>query len=156
LLVTRQKKSPSCRQMTTTKTLPSVYCTDTRQRSSPWALFASFFVECIRRHSVKTLSLPSASWTRSRQREHKCVPLPDPLPSASEGTRQRLLLCRVSWPHHLTKKLYRFKCVSSMPSATVMALGNIPLCRVLHSAMHWTSVGEEISGRVAECTRPKS
>jgi hypothetical protein len=38
---------------------------------------------------------------------------------------------------HSVKKLYRFPGVSSLLSAMVMALGKVPLCRVLHSAK-WT------------------
>jgi hypothetical protein len=35
----------------------------------------------------ETPSLPSVSWTSSRQREHQCAPLPVSLPSALGGTR---------------------------------------------------------------------
>jgi hypothetical protein len=64
--------------------LPSVFCTSPQQKSSPWAPLP--------------VPLPSASWTSSRQREHQWTSLPVPLLSALGGTRQRLLVCRVSWP----------------------------------------------------------
>jgi hypothetical protein len=53
--------------------------------------------------------------------------------SALGRTRQRLLLCRVPRTQHSAKKLYRFPGVSSLPSAIVMTLCKVPLCRVLHS-----------------------
>jgi hypothetical protein len=47
--------------------LPSVHCTNTRQRSFPWAPFISSFAECTSRHSTKLASLPSAKATNSTQ-----------------------------------------------------------------------------------------
>jgi hypothetical protein len=51
-------------------------------KEAPVGPFASSFADCIRRHSTKTLSLPSASWTSSQQRDHQRAPLSVPLPSA--------------------------------------------------------------------------
>jgi hypothetical protein len=48
--------------------------------------FASSFAECIGRHLAKDLSLPSASWTSSRQQENQWAPLPVPLTSISTTT----------------------------------------------------------------------
>jgi hypothetical protein len=42
-------------------------------------------------------------------------------------------LCRVPEPQYSAKKLYQFPGVPSLPSAMVMTLGKVPLCRVLHS-----------------------
>jgi hypothetical protein len=75
--------------------------------------FASSFVECIRWHSTS---------------------------SALGGTQQRLLVCRGSQPHHLAKKLYRGSGVPSLPSAVVMTLSKVTLCRVLHSISKVTKI----------------
>jgi hypothetical protein len=83
----------------------------------PVGPFVSSFAEYIRRHLAKAPSLLSATWTSSRQREHKWLLLPVPLSSALEGTRQRLLLCRVSRLQHSAKKLYRFSVVPFLSSA---------------------------------------
>jgi hypothetical protein len=56
------------------------------------------------------------------------------LPSASCGTRQSVLLCRVLEPLHSAKNLYRCQGLGSLPSAMVLTLGKEVLCRVLHSA----------------------
>jgi hypothetical protein len=87
--------------------------------------FASSFVESIRRHSTKAPSLPSACRTSSRQREQQRAPLLVPLLSALEGTRQMFPLCRVLGPQHSAKKLYRFPCVPSLPSAMALILGKV-------------------------------
>jgi hypothetical protein len=57
-------------------------------------------------------------------------PLLVSLSSALGGTWQRLPLCRVSWPQHSAKKLYRFLGVPSLPSAMVIALDKEHLCQV--------------------------
>jgi hypothetical protein len=119
-LVLSKEKSPSRRQVTVTETLPSA--TVTWQRS-----FASFFAECIRRHSVKVPSLPSASCPSSWRREHQWVPLLVHFPSAFGGTRkgclfaecrshntrqrsftdsQVCLIYRVLWSWHSVKYLF--------------------------------------------------
>jgi hypothetical protein len=137
---------------------------DTRQRlpfcrvsaglalDKPPGPFASPFAECSKRHSAKALSLPSTSWTSSRQREHQWTPLPVSFSSALRGTRQRFSLyrvpaglalgngstsgllcqslCRVPQPHHSAKKVYRFSGVPSLPSAIVTVFGKVTLYRV--------------------------
>jgi hypothetical protein len=106
--------------------LSSVYYTGTRQRSS--------FAECIRKHSAKAFSLPSVYCTGDRQRSSLWALLPVPLSNALGGTRQRLFLCRVSWPQHSAKKLYRFSGVLSLPSAMSMTLGKVTRRRWCGSA----------------------
>jgi hypothetical protein len=39
-----------------------------------------------------------------------------------------LLLCRVLWPQHSAKKLYRFPSVTSLPSVVAFTLGKVSLC----------------------------
>jgi hypothetical protein len=87
-MVLGKEKLPSQRQVIVTETLLSSTVTLGKgslftecllyrpsAKKLPVDLFASSFAECIRRHSVKAQSLPSASWTSSRQREHKWAPL---------------------------------------------------------------------------------
>jgi hypothetical protein len=66
---------------------------------------------------TETTSLPSVRQPSTRQRVHRRAPLSVSLPSALGGTRQSLLLCRVSGPQHSAKKLYLCSGVSSSPSA---------------------------------------
>jgi hypothetical protein len=54
------------------------------------------------------------------------------LPSARYGTRQSVLLCRVSEILHSAKNLYRCLGPGSLPSAMALTLDKEPLCRVLH------------------------
>jgi hypothetical protein len=60
-------------------------------------------------------------------------PFVSSLSSAFGGTPQRLLHCRVPWPHHSAKKLYRFPGVPSLPSVVALTVDKVPICRVLHS-----------------------
>jgi hypothetical protein len=95
----------------------------------PVGPFTSSVAECIRRHSAKATSLPSARLTSTRQRYHQWTSLSVPLLTALGGTRQSLLLCRVPRPHHSTKRLYRCPGVPSLSSASTLTLGKVPLCR---------------------------
>jgi hypothetical protein len=61
----------------------------------------------------------------TRQRVCQRGPLSSSLLSALGGTRQSLLLCRVSGPQHSAKKLYRCPDVASLPSAMVLTLGKV-------------------------------
>jgi hypothetical protein len=67
-----KEKSVSRHQVTTTETLPSVYCTGTRQRSTLWAPLP--------------ILLPSAHRTSSQQREYQRIPLSAHLPSVKATT----------------------------------------------------------------------
>jgi hypothetical protein len=57
------------------------------------------------------------------------VPMSGSLPSALYGTRQSVLLCRVSESLHSAKNLYQCPGLGSLPSAMVLTLGKVPLCR---------------------------
>jgi hypothetical protein len=70
----------------------------------------------------------------THQRRHQRVPLSVSLPSALGGTRQSLLLCRVSGSQHSAKNLYRCPGFPFLPSAMSLTLDKAPLCGVLHSA----------------------
>jgi hypothetical protein len=54
------------------------------------------FVECLLWHSAKRLILPSVCYSGPRQRRVQWAPPPAPVSRALVGTRQRMLLCRVS------------------------------------------------------------
>jgi hypothetical protein len=86
------------------------------------------------------LSLRSASWTSSRQREHKWDPLLVLLPSVLRDTRQRWFVCQVSRPQHSIKKLYRFLGVPFLPSAMAMTLDKVPYCEHTRRRIAHTSV----------------
>jgi hypothetical protein len=79
----------------------------------------SIFAECHLRHSVKN---PSGR-----------VPMSGSLPSARSGTRQSVLLYRVSETLHSAKNLCRCPGLGSLPSVMALTLGKAPLCRVQHS-----------------------
>jgi hypothetical protein len=64
----------------------------------PVGPFVSSFTESIRWHSTKAPSLASARRTSTRQRDHQRAPLLIHLPSALEGTQQRLFLGKRSLP----------------------------------------------------------
>jgi hypothetical protein len=140
-LVIDKEKSLSRRQATVTDTLLSATVTldkgylfvecllyQPSSRKPPVGPFASSFAECIRRHSAKAPYLPSASWTSSRQREQQRAPLPVPLSSALGSTHKGCFVCRVSQPHHSTKKLYQFPDVPSLLSTVVMTADKVPIC----------------------------
>jgi hypothetical protein len=92
------------------------------------------FAECLRRHSTKELPLPSVFLTALDKESARGVPMLGTLSSAWYGTRQSVLLCRVSEPLHSAKNLYQCPGLGSLPSAMVLILGKASLCRVLHSA----------------------
>jgi hypothetical protein len=73
--------------------------------------------------------LPASTRQRIRQR----IPISGSLSNALYGTRQSVLLCRVPEPLHSAKNLYRCPGLGSLPSAMVLTLGKVPLCRVSHS-----------------------
>jgi hypothetical protein len=90
----------------------------------------SLFTECpLYWHSAKKLLVSSFTKTfaeRIRWNSAKGSPggpLSVPLPNAFVGTRQMLLLCRVSRPQHSAKKLYRCPGVSFLPSCRTLTLG---------------------------------
>jgi hypothetical protein len=108
----------------------------------------SVFAECPGWHSAKELPLPSAYQTalgkesifaechlgHSAKNPPERVPMSGSLPSARYGTRQSVLLCRVSETLHSAKNLYRCPGLGSLSSAMALTLGKEPLCRVVHSA----------------------
>jgi hypothetical protein len=107
-----KEKQPLRRQVTETVSLPSV---------CPAALGKeSIFAECHLGHSAKN---PPGR-----------VPMSSSLPSATYGTRQSVLLCRVPETLHSAKNLYQCPGLCSLPSVMTLTLGKEPLCRVLHSA----------------------
>jgi hypothetical protein len=134
---TRQRGLPSARQHSAKKS--SRYGVGWQR----WRL-----AECPGRHSAKDPSLPSVCPTalgkesifaechlgHSAKNPLGRVCMSGSLSSARYGTRQSMLLCRVSETLHSTKNLYRCPGLGSVPSAMAMTLGKEPLCRVLHSA----------------------
>jgi hypothetical protein len=85
----------------------------------------------LRRRVMEIESLPSVRLTAlgkeihfaecppdsTRQRTARGAPLSGTLPSAWYGTRQIVVLCRVSEPLHSAKNLYRCPGLGSLPSA---------------------------------------
>jgi hypothetical protein len=65
----------------------------------------------------------------TRQRIRQRGPMSGTLPSAWDGTRQSVLLCRVPEPLHSAKNLYRCPGLGSLPSAMVLTLGKAPYTR---------------------------
>ena len=120
--------------------------------ASTKAVFAEYFfsgtrqsgLPSAREHSTKksshygdgmteTESLPSVYLTALGKESARGVPLSGTLPSAWYGTRQSVVLCRVSEPLHSAKNLYRCLGLGSLPSAMPLTLGKAPLCWVSHS-----------------------
>jgi hypothetical protein len=104
------------------ESLPSVCLTALGKEKQP-----------LRRLVTETESLPSICLTALGKESARGVPMSGTLPSAWYGTRQSMLLCRVSEPLHSAKNLYRCLGLGSLSSAMTLTLGKAPLCRVLHS-----------------------
>jgi hypothetical protein len=101
----------------------------TRQRIRQRGPHVRFFIECPRWHSAKELPLLSVCRPALGKESISGVPMSGSLPSALYGTRQSVLLCRVSESLHSAKNLYQCPGLGSLPSAMVLTLGKVPLCR---------------------------
>jgi hypothetical protein len=95
-----KERLANCTSATTS--LPSTFCRvpfGTRQRkvavTAPSDGHRSF-AECLLWHSAKRPILPSVGYHGPRQRRLQWAPPPVLVPRALVGTRQRMLLCRVS------------------------------------------------------------
>jgi hypothetical protein len=140
LSVIRQRKVAITGQVTVTKTLSSVLYNSRQSlpfcrvlagvalaNGSTRGPFDSFFAQCIRRHSVNVASLPSASSTSSREREHLWVPLTVSLPSTSDIAPDKEAL-------PVTRCVFFTKCygygtrqITSLLSVTLGKVTRIPL-----------------------------
>jgi hypothetical protein len=146
-----KKDSMNC--TSTTASLPSIFCRALDKVFVKWQLALDNEKSSSWRQVMVTESLMSVCYPG---KEGSTGPLlPVPLLRAPVGTLQSGLLyrvsdgwalgkggssgplyqslCRVPWPQHSAKKLYRYLGVLSLPSAMVMTLGKLLLCRVLHS-----------------------
>jgi hypothetical protein len=101
------------------------FLSDTRQRLCRVSLVLGKEKSLSRRLVMETSPLPSILG-ETRQRGHQRGPLSDSLSSALEGTRQSLLLCRVSGSQHSAKTLYRCPGVPSLSSVMTLTLGKVP------------------------------
>jgi hypothetical protein len=101
-----KEKQPLRRRVTETATLPSVpgVCPATLGKGC-------IFAECHLRHSVKN--------------PLERVPMSGSLPNARSGTRQSVLLCRVSETLHSAKNLCRCPGLDSVPSVMALTLGKV-------------------------------
>jgi hypothetical protein len=83
--------------------------------------------QLLRRRVTETASLPSVQGDTRRtalgKESTSGVSMSGTLSSALYGTRQSVLLCRVSEPLHSAKNLYRCPGLGSLPTARSRALG---------------------------------
>jgi hypothetical protein len=111
--------------LTKTHSLSSVHCTDTRQRSSPWAPLPGHLPSVLGGTWQRLpLCRVPAGMTLGKEISNRPL-LSVPLPSALGGTQQSLLLCRAPKPSHSAKRLYRCPGVPSLPSAMTLTLGKV-------------------------------
>jgi hypothetical protein len=111
----RQRNSPSRRQVTITKHLSSII-SDTCQRSYLCWVPAG-------------MALGKEGYSGPLF-ETLCQELREALDKEGSGGSLCQFLCRLPGLQHSTKKLYRFLGISSLPSVMVMAFGKEPLCWV--------------------------